>query len=483
MIHNISDGITLNYSDSFSPDQEQGPMMGLYGILLVLAILYTCFKRLRGRVRKNSIAFFHLYCSSGGGGERVLWNAIYALLRKYKSPEHCPTIYIYSHKSIPQDKHEVLKKVRDQFKIDLISEKNLAKRLEFIPLRLSNLIEAKKYPFLTLLMQSIGSIIVACEAAYHLVPELYIETIGFSFTLPVFKLLGSKVMTYVHYPIISNDMIQNVKTSSHASFNNREIFTRSPALRNAKLIYYRIFAFLYRLAGSRADCILVNSSWTQNHINSLWKTSAHVVYPPCDVDSFKQLCERRTRVKTSRSLNIISIAQFRPEKNHLLQIEAFNKFLEITGETSSKLTLYGGCRDEEDQKRVGELREHINRLNLDPQVDIVVNAPFERLLDGLQDANVAMHTMKDEHFGIVLVEFMAAGLITVAHNSGGPREDIIDDNENGFLASDLEEFSLKLKQISGMAQEERQKMSFNARMKAEKFSIKRFESDFIKWTE
>jgi alpha-1,2-mannosyltransferase len=38
--------------------------------------------------------------------------------------------------------------------------------------------------------------------------------------------------------------------------------------------------------------------------------------------------------------------------------------------------------------------------------------------------------MKDEHFGINLIEFMAAGLIVVAHNSGGPKLDIIKDVEN-----------------------------------------------------
>lgn len=33
--------------------------------------------------------------------------------------------------------------------------------------------------------------------------------------------------------------------------------------------------------------------------------------------------------------------------------------------------------------------------------------------------------MENEHFGIAVVEMMAAGLIVMAHNSAGPREDII----------------------------------------------------------
>jgi alpha-1,2-mannosyltransferase len=33
--------------------------------------------------------------------------------------------------------------------------------------------------------------------------------------------------------------------------------------------------------------------------------------------------------------------------------------------------------------------------------------------------------MEAEHFGISIVEMLAAGLIVVAHNSAGPRFDII----------------------------------------------------------
>ena len=43
--------------------------------------------------------------------------------------------------------------------------------------------------------------------------------------------------------------------------------------------------------------------------------------------------------------------------------------------------------------------------------------------------------MKDEHFGIVIVELMSAGLVTIAHASGGPLQDIIgkSDDQIGFL--------------------------------------------------
>ena len=44
--------------------------------------------------------------------------------------------------------------------------------------------------------------------------------------------------------------------------------------------------------------------------------------------------------------------------------------------------------------------------------------------------------MWNEHFGISVVEYMAAGLVTIAHDSGGPRMDIVvplNDQPTGML--------------------------------------------------
>ena len=67
---------------------------------------------------------------------------------------------------------------------------------------------------------------------------------------------------------------------------------------------------------------------------------------------------------------------------------------------------------------------------------------------------MGLHTMWNEHFGIGVVEMMAAGLVTVAHNSGGPKTDIIvpleveeenstrvEAKQTGFLASTVDEYA------------------------------------------
>ena len=51
--------------------------------------------------------------------------------------------------------------------------------------------------------------------------------------------------------------------------------------------------------------------------------------------------------------------------------------------------------------------------------------------------------MKYEHFGIAVVELMSSGIITIAHNSAGPKTDIIgkSDKPVGYLADTAEEYA------------------------------------------
>ena len=49
-----------------------------------------------------------------------------------------------------------------------------------------------------------------------------------------------------------------------------------------------------------------------------------------------------------------------------------------------------------------------------------LNVPFPELQRFLARGTVGLHTMWNEHFGIGVVEMMAAGVVTIAHDSGGP---------------------------------------------------------------
>ena len=81
-----------------------------------------------------------------------------------------------------------------------------------------------------------------------------------------------------------------------------------------------MFSYLYGLCGRCSDVTMVNSSWTEEHIASLWggADSIHKIYPPCDTRQFSEIA--RTPDASMSEYRIVSLGQFRPEKDHPLQI-------------------------------------------------------------------------------------------------------------------------------------------------------------------
>lgn len=76
-------------------------------------------------------------------------------------------------------------------------------QVEFIFLRHRGWVEACKYPCFTLLGQSLGSVVLGWEAIIGYVPDIYIDSMGYAFTVPIFRFFGGcKVACYVHYPTI-----------------------------------------------------------------------------------------------------------------------------------------------------------------------------------------------------------------------------------------------------------------------------------------
>ena len=91
----------------------------------------------------------------------------------------------------------------------------------------------------------------------------------------------------------------------------------------------------------------------------------------------------------------------------------------------TELVIIGSTRNQEDEYLQSSLESRARELGLQSRVRFVVNAPFKSLMEWMAIGHVGLHTMWNEHFGISVVEMMAAGLVTVAHDSGGPRGDIV----------------------------------------------------------
>lgn len=197
-----------------------------------------------------------------------------------------------------------------------------------------------------MLLQSLASIRVVLDGLRQFVPDVFADTTGLAFTYPVVKMLcGCKILSYTHYPTISTDMLQRVR-ERRAQYNNGAFISSSTTISFMKLMsvssfsltpsYYRLFSALYGLVGRCADLVLVNGTWTYNHIVSQWcqpdsrilgapsRAETFIVYPPCDTTEHRQL-----GVGTRRERVIVSVGQFRPEKDHMKQLCVLRKLLDL----------------------------------------------------------------------------------------------------------------------------------------------------------
>ncbi|KAG7345894.1 glycosyltransferase [Nitzschia inconspicua] len=455
----------------------------------------------------KTFAFFHPYASGGGGGERVLWKMIQFLQQRHQqqtqkqqqTQQERQRDSMQQSNSLSIDTMEIVIYTIDppstkEYELRNDAEKRFDVRIPN-PIRLVSLESQKEClqskPFLSLVMESYGTMKLAQHALRELKPDVFCDTTGCAFTFATVRWMcpTTTIMAYVHYPTISTDMMlwewnKHDDDSTSSSPSSLLLLLSRRVKTIVKLIYYWFFAICYGLVGSMADLVMVNSTWTYNHISSLWRFSSHpirIVYPPCRVpdvvdDSFQS---------TKRKRIVVSIGQFRPEKNHKLQLEAMSRLLtnhpELRSDNPSdpvQLVLIGSCRNEADQTRLQELKDLAKQLDLeDHHIVFRVNPPYTELQAAMTDASVGIHTMRQEHFGIGIVEMMAAGLLVIAHDSGGPKSDIVQPGVSGFLATTAEEYADAMYQALTMDKEADAQMRTNAQQSAIRFSDTEFDKN------
>lgn len=156
---------------------------------------------------------------------------------------------------------------------------------------------------------------------------------------------------------------------------------------------------------------------------------------------------------------------------------------------SAELWIVGACRGADDEEIVSSLKEMAKDMGISNSVKFFINQPRSEIIKIFKCASIALHTMKFEHFGISIVEMMAAGIIVIAHNSAGPRQDIIGPAANsdssgapvGFLAEDVDSYTDILVDCAQHYTEPKfNELRFRARMWVkERFGIPVFDKSFV----
>ncbi|KAH6656500.1 family 1 glycosyltransferase [Truncatella angustata] len=220
---------------------------------------------------------------------------------------------------------------------------------------------------------------------------------------------------------------------------------------------YRVpFDWLEQWSMSFADAIAVNSNFTKSIVTKTWpglagKRDLKTVYPCVDTKTKKS-----TEVEEGRPLwrgkkFLLSINRFERKKDVALAIKAYAGLSKEARE-GVRLVVAGGYdnRVPENVAYHNELVDLANSLGLssmttktittalqvpaDIQVLFLLSVPNllkEMLLSATQ---LLVYTPANEHFGIVPLEAMLAGVPVLAADTGGPTETVLE-GETGWLRS------------------------------------------------
>lgn len=360
------------------------------------------------------------------------------------------------------------------------------------------------YPHFTLLGQSLGSLVLMFEAMSLVVPDMVIDTMGYAFALGLCHYMFPAVPTgaYVHYPTISTDMLDSLSDRSGQKGLNAGAGAGWKG--QLKQRYWQWFAQLYGYVGGTIDAVMCNSSWTRAHLEALWlprrqkngvrHPAPAVVFPPVAVKQL-ELIPLGDEAELTREPMVLYIAQFRPEKNHNLILRAFAHMLADQEKQAAaagkplptqrpRLVLIGSVRRPgPDETHIYQLRLLAHELRVRDHTTFLCDANWPTVSEHLLRASVGVNAMWNEHFGMSVVEYQAAGLIAVVHDSGGPRADIVVDlgeGGTGFRATTEEQFAAAFEAALALPPAERVAMRRRSRASARRFSDEAFAGRWVR---
>jgi glycosyltransferase involved in cell wall biosynthesis len=221
----------------------------------------------------------------------------------------------------------------------------------------------------------------------------------------------------------------------------------------------------------RINKVVCNSFFTKKIIDKEYGVNSLVIYPPVNTKSLKP------KRKDNLILYVGRFSQILQSKNQDILIKIFKKMYDSTFK-DWKLVLAGGV-----EVGVGNYIDKLKKLVANYPVEIFESPSHQDLLDLYGKAkifwsaagygvNENKYPEKVEHFGITVVEAMAAGAVPVVYNAGGYKE-IVEDGKNGYLWDNTNTLMRKTKEII----KTRMKFSTNAIETSKKYSLEEFEKN------
>jgi glycosyltransferase involved in cell wall biosynthesis len=242
-------------------------------------------------------------------------------------------------------------------------------------------------------------------------------------------------ITYCHFPStkyhIESENIDYLKTDlgmterSHVFSENKDYEDiNNPKYYKTKLQfskrkeYFEILKYGYWNL-MRNSTLITNSEFSRRAIvNACGLDNIYILSPPIDIETFRNVALMPNGDSGTNDI-ILVIARIAPHKKienaiklaKILKDNNVGKGMKIVG------NLYYYYFD-----YYSKLKQMVLDLGLTDYFTFEINASLDNLLSIIRESRVYFHPMVGEHFGMAVLEAMAAGLIPVVPNEGGLTE-------------------------------------------------------------
>jgi len=185
------------------------------------------------------------------------------------------------------------------------------------------------------------------------------------------------------------------------------------------------------------------------------------------------LDERSLRSKTGFfPSKVITVCRLVKNKNVNSIIKAIERLQGLT------LTVVGDGNEKD------KLKKLVAKLGIRDRVQFIGGQPREKVIELLRNHHIFAMISKNETLGLVYLEAMANGCLTIGSKGEGI-DGIIKHKKNGFLCEPGNTGELReiLEMIVKINREEREKIILNAYTTAKNLNLRKVSSDYLKWLE
>ena len=189
--------------------------------------------------------------------------------------------------------------------------------------------------------------------------------------------------------------------------------------------YSMITRSLAMRATTRSNLILTISKFSREAIREAFPdVQPYILYPPVDIERFSSAYSHTI---DSREAKVLVVSRFSPEK----RIENAITIAHLLG-GKIKFQIIGSLAPA-NRPYFKRLQKMIETYGLSQRVSLTPNASNQELIDSMSKSTVYLHTMIGEHFGVSIVEAMAAGLVPIVPTYGGCSEIVPIDHQYDTL--------------------------------------------------